>query len=123
MEFFTTWSGGASSSRWLGLTRAPLPSPRMAARVQNGADLDDTGLQRVIDGERKATNQGTTEVAVHDSTCGRHVGQEPECAIDLRLELRPEAWALGFIPSKSLRDIREGFRPELKPIGHYRSPS
>ena len=90
----------------------------MPTVVQNTADLDEVSAQGVVDRERKPTNGSTPEHAVDDAIHSWHGGDQAEGVIEFRLELRPQAGTLRFIPRKSLRDIRRGFGSEFKPIRH-----
>src|SRR5947209_4716091 len=92
----------------------------MPTAVENASYLDQIGPQDVIDGERKPTNQGATQCAVHETPRRRHVANKAEGAVELRLELLAQPRTFSFVPRKSLRDIRRGFRPELEPIRHGR---
>src|SRR6266487_6073019 len=90
----------------------------MAPIVQNATDLDEVSLNAVIDGKWEPAHQGATKGPVHRAAGQRHPGYVAERAIEFAFELRSEPGPTRFIPRKSLRDIRRGFRPEYQPIRH-----
>src|SRR6266704_7218295 len=90
----------------------------MAPIVQNGTDLDEVSRNAVIDGKGDPAHQGASKRPVHGPAGQRHPRDETERAVEFVFELSPEPFPARFIPRKSLRDIRRGFRAEFQPILH-----
>src|SRR5436309_10130876 len=90
----------------------------MAPIVQNGTDLDEVSRNAVIDGKGEPVHQGATKRPMYGPASQRHPGDVAERAVEFALELSSEPVSTRFIPRKSLRDIRRGFRGEFQPILH-----
>jgi len=86
--------------------------------MQNTTNLNKLSRHAVVDSEGEPPHQGATQCPVYGATGRRHTGDVPEGAVEFALELRTKTRTALFIPRKSLRDIRRGFRPEFQPIRH-----
>jgi hypothetical protein len=85
----------------------------MPTTVQHGSYLDEVSAEDIVDRKRKPPYEGTPKRSVYDTPGSRHRNNESEGPIEFALKLSAKPRALILVPRKSLRDVREGFGPQL----------
>ena len=91
----------------------------MTTGVEHAPYDDRRHFHNIVHREGKSLKESAPQLAMHRSSSFGHGGNLLQSAIEIALKLLSESYLPGLIPSKSLRNVCGGIRPELKAACHY----